>query len=61
VYVGPYTSIGDNCTIKKGEIKNSIIMNDCTININDRITDSLISPYSKITSMTTHPIERNSS
>lgn len=50
VYIGPYTSIGDNCTIERGEIENSIVMNDCIININDRITDSLISPYSKITS-----------
>jgi glucose-1-phosphate thymidylyltransferase len=49
VYIGPYTSIGNNCTIKKGEIENSIIMNNCTININDRITDSLVAPYSKIT------------
>jgi glucose-1-phosphate thymidylyltransferase len=50
VYIGPYTSIGDNCAIKKGEIENSIIMNNCTINVNERITDSLISPHSEITS-----------
>ena len=48
VYIGPYTSIGNNCTIEKGEIENSIIMDNCTININDRITDSLIAPYSKV-------------
>ncbi len=50
VFVGPYTSIGNNCTIKKGEIENSIIMNDCTISISERITDSLVSPKTTITS-----------
>jgi glucose-1-phosphate thymidylyltransferase len=55
VYVGPYTSIGDNCRIKKGEIENSIVMNNCAININDRITDSLIAPNSEITSNGNRP------
>jgi len=50
VYVGPYTSIGSHVTIKKGEIENSIIMDHCLIDVNERITDSLIGPYSKITS-----------
>ena len=50
VYIGPYTSIGNNCAIKKGEIENSIIMDNCIINIKDRITDSIIAPYSKIVS-----------
>jgi glucose-1-phosphate thymidylyltransferase len=49
VYIGPYTSIGNNCLIQRGEIENSIIMDDCTINIDDRITDSLIAPHSRIT------------
>jgi len=48
VYIGPYTSIGNNCTIKKGEIENSIIMDYCTINIEERITDSIIGPYSEM-------------
>jgi glucose-1-phosphate thymidylyltransferase len=50
VYVGPYTSIGSHCTIKRGEIENSIIMDNCTINIEERITDSIIAPHSEITS-----------
>lgn len=50
VYVGPYTSIGDNCTIRKGEIENSIVMNNCTIDVDERIIDSIIGPYSDITS-----------
>lgn len=55
VYVGPYTSIGNHCTIKKGETENSIIMDNCTINIRDRIIDSLIAPHSTITSSDTIP------
>lgn len=49
VYIGPYTSIGNNVVIEKGEIENSIIMDNCHININEKITDSLIGPYSTIT------------
>lgn len=48
VYIGPYTSIGDDVTIKRGEIENSIIMGNCHIDINDKITDSLIGPHSSI-------------
>jgi len=48
VYIGPYTSIGNNVTIKKGEIENSIIMDNCFIDINERITDSIIGPHSTI-------------
>jgi glucose-1-phosphate thymidylyltransferase len=55
VYIGPYTSIGNNCTIRKGEIENSIIMDHCTINVKERITDSIIAPHSQITSSNTTP------
>ena len=48
VYIGPYTSIGNNVVIKKGEIENSIIMDNCLIEINEKITDSLIGPFSVI-------------
>jgi len=50
VYIGPYTSIGNNTTINRGEIESSIIMDHCHIDIDDRITDSLIGPNSTITS-----------
>jgi glucose-1-phosphate thymidylyltransferase len=50
VFIGPYTSIGSNCSIRSGEIENSIIMDDCTVDINDRVTDSLIASHSRITS-----------
>jgi len=48
VYIGPYTSIGNNANIKKGEIENSIIMDDCTIEINTKIVDSIIGANSEI-------------
>lgn len=48
VYVGPYTSIGNNVTIKKAEIENSIIMDNCQIDMDGKITDSLVGPYSVI-------------
>jgi glucose-1-phosphate thymidylyltransferase len=48
VYVGPYTSIGNNVTITKAEIENSIIMDNCHIDIDGKITDSLIGSYSVI-------------
>jgi glucose-1-phosphate thymidylyltransferase len=50
VYIGPYTSIGDHCTVKRGEIENSIIMNNSVIDVQERIVDSLIGPDSRILS-----------
>lgn len=50
VYVGPYTSIGNKVTVKKGEIENSIIMDNCYIDIDGKITGSLVGPYSVVTS-----------
>jgi glucose-1-phosphate thymidylyltransferase len=41
-YIGPFTSTGDNVQIKRGEIENSIIMDGCVIEANERIIDSLI-------------------
>jgi len=50
VYIGPYTSIGNNVIIRSGEIENSIIMDGCLIEVNDRIIDSIIGPNTKIIS-----------
>lgn len=55
VYIGPYTSIGNNCAIKRGEIENSIIMDNCTIDIEERITDSIIGPHSEMTTKKSKP------
>lgn len=50
VFIGPYTSIGNNVEIRQGEIENSIIMNNCIIDLDDRIIDSLVAPHTKIIS-----------
>ena len=49
VYIGPYTSIGDDVVVKRGEIENSIVMDGCFIDVDERITDSIIGPNTKIT------------
>jgi len=56
VYIGPYTSVGKHVTVRRGEIENSIIMDHCTIDVNDRIVDSLIAPHSTIISNTSKPM-----
>jgi len=48
VYIGPYTSIGNNVKIKCGEIENSIIMDNCTIEVNAKIIDSVIGANSEV-------------
>ena len=50
VYIGPYSSIGDHTIVKRGEIENSIIMDHCVIDVEERIVDSIIGPYSQIVS-----------
>jgi len=49
-YIGPYTSIGNNVIIKSGEIENSIVMDNCYVEVEGRIIESLIGPYSTIVS-----------
>lgn len=46
VYIGPYTSIGNHVDFRSGEIENSIVMDDCQIEIRGRIADSIIGPGS---------------
>ena len=47
-YIGPYTSIGDNCKIVSSEIEDSVIINGTTIENGGRIIDSLIGRNVKI-------------
>jgi len=49
VYIGPYTSLGNRVIVKRGEIENSIIMDGCIIDTEERIIDSLIGPASTVT------------
>ena len=48
VIIGPNTSIGDNSIIKNGNIRNSIIMENCEIDSVVKICNSIISSNSKI-------------
>ena len=50
VYIGPYTSIGNGVKARRGEIENSIIMDNSLVDVDEKITDSIIGPGSEITS-----------
>ena len=42
-YIGPWTSIGENCIVQKAEVEHSIVMAESRIeNLSRRISDSLI-------------------
>lgn len=58
VHIGPFTSIGNDVKIRRGEIENSIVMDHCYIDMGDRITASLIGPYSRITSTVREGLEK---
>lgn len=49
-YIGPYTSVGDDVTIRNSEIENSIVMNGAYIDSGKRVIDSLIGMKAKIVS-----------
>ncbi|KXA91650.1 glucose-1-phosphate thymidylyltransferase [candidate division MSBL1 archaeon SCGC-AAA259A05] len=55
VYIGPYTSIGNNVKIKNGEIENSILMDNCLVDIDERILNSLIGNKCEITAKNSKP------
>jgi len=50
VYIGPYTSIGSDVTVRNSEVENSIIMDGAHIECGKRIIDSLIGMKAKIVS-----------
>ena len=47
-FVGPYTSVGDNCILKNAHIKNSIVMKGSRIESDNHIVDSIIGEGSSI-------------
>ena len=47
-YIGPYTSIGRSCTISSCEVENSIIMDGCHIDTQQRFTDSIFGTETEI-------------
>lgn len=54
-YVGPYTAIGDGCTITNTEIEHSVILDGCDISDVPRIADSLIGRGSVVEHSHTRP------
>jgi len=47
-YIGPYTSVGDDCRVCGTEVEDTIIMDDCMINKAGKIVESLIGRNVKI-------------
>ncbi|MGA1629661.1 MAG: glucose-1-phosphate thymidylyltransferase [Ilumatobacteraceae bacterium] len=41
-YIGPYTSIGNNCNIVHSELEHSVLLDGCTVNDVQKMTDSLL-------------------
>ncbi len=48
VRLGPYVSVGDNCTLKNCNIENSIIMENCTIDAKVDLSCSIIAQGSEV-------------
>ena len=48
VRLGPYVSVGDNCTLKNCNLEESIIMNDCIIDAKTDLSLSIIAHSSEI-------------
>ena len=47
-FIGPYTSIGDNCIMKNASIENSIVMKGSRIESGNHISDSILGDGSSI-------------
>ncbi len=48
-FIGPYTSIGDECVISDAELDHSVVLEGCRIDGTSRITDSLIGQHVQVT------------
>ena len=48
-FIGPYTSIGDECVISDAELDHSVVLEGCRIDGISRITDSLIGQHVQVT------------
>jgi glucose-1-phosphate thymidylyltransferase len=49
-YLGPYTSIGENCEVDEAHIEASVVIGDATVTADRTIVDSLIGRNTTITS-----------
>jgi glucose-1-phosphate thymidylyltransferase len=48
-YIGPFTSVGENCTVNDSELEFSIVLRDATIRGVGRIESSLIGRHAEVT------------
>ena len=48
-FIGPYTSVGDECVITDAELDHSVVLEGCHIDGTNRITDSLIGQHVRVT------------
>ena len=48
-FIGPYTSIGEECVINDAELDHSVVLEGCRIEGTSRITDSLIGQKVQVT------------
>ena len=55
-FIGPFTSIGDDCTIRNSEVEFSIVMNDVQVlDVNVRIEGSLLGTSARVVSSPGRP------
>lgn len=54
-FIGPYTSIGDECVITDAELDHSVVLEGCRIDGTNRITDSLIGQHVQVTQSPERP------
>jgi glucose-1-phosphate thymidylyltransferase len=48
-YIGPYTAIGDRCTVERAEVENSILLADCSVrDLDRRIESSLLGRNARV-------------
>jgi glucose-1-phosphate thymidylyltransferase len=48
-YIGPYTAIGDRCTVERAEVENSILLADCSVHdLDRRIESSLLGRNARV-------------
>ena len=48
-YIGPYTAIGDRCTVERAEVENSILLADCSVrDLARRIESSLLGRNARV-------------
>lgn len=55
-YIGPFTSIAENCVIEHSEIEHSMVLEQCELIDAGRVEDSLLGREAKVTRSKTRPV-----